>query len=114
MNCNMNIVNFFTENFWATCAVLSSVTVTCAGYINAKLNTNNVWKQVVAWAVSIILTICTYFTGIIELSEPTWISIPLTGVIVGLSSNGIYDIPKIKEIINNLNKNVSVLEFRKK
>ena len=104
------IINFFTENFWATCALLASLTVTISGYINTKLDTNNVWKQVVAWLVSIFLTIGTYFIGIIQLGEPIWLSIPLTGVIVGLSSNGIYDIPKIKGFIKYLYNTIKPLE----
>lgn len=99
------ILNFFTDNFWATCALLSSMTVIITGYINTLLNTNNVWKQIVSWFTSIVLTIGGYFAGTITLNEPVWLTIILTGIIVGLSSNGIYDIPKIKALINNIFKN---------
>lgn len=100
------IVSFFLDHFWATCAMLSSITVIIAGYFNALLNTNKIWKQVVSWVISIILTVGGYFAGTITLNEPVWLTIILTGIIVGLSSNGIYDIPKIKELINKITKNI--------
>lgn len=109
------IINFFSDNFWATCTMLSTITVFIAGYINAFLKTNNVWKQVVSWATSVILTVGGYFSGIIVLDEPAWLTMLLTGIIVGLSSNGIYDIPKIKELINNMTKNtVTIYQLNKK
>lgn len=98
------IINFFSDNFWATCTMLSSITVIIAGYINTWLKTNKIWKQVVSWATSIMLTVGGYFAGTVTLNEPVWATIILTGVIVGLSSNGIYDIPKVKELINKITK----------
>ena len=106
----MDIINFFSDNFWATCATLSSLTVVIAGFLNTKLNTNKVWKQVVAWATSIILTVGGYFVGAVSLDEPVYITIILTGIVVGLSSNGIYDIPQIKELVNKMNKNVTPIK----
>ncbi len=100
------IISFFSDHFWATCTMLSTITVIIAGYINAFLKTNKVWKQVVSWIISIVLTIGGYFAGTITLNEPVWLTVILTGIIVGLSSNGIYDIPKIKELINRITKNI--------
>lgn len=108
------ILNFFSDNFWATCAMLSTITVVIAGYINTLLKTNNVWKQVVSWVTSVALTIGGYFAGTITLAEPVWLTIILTGIVVGLSSNGIYDIPQIKELIAKITKNVPQIKFSKK
>lgn len=98
------IINFFSDNFWATCTMLSTITVIIAGYLNEFFKTNKIWKQVVSWVTSIVLTIAGYFAGTITLNEPVWLTIILTGVIVGLSSNGIYDIPKVKELVNKITK----------
>ena len=106
------ILNFFSDNFWATCTMLSSLTVVVTGYINRLLKTNNIWKQIVSWVISILLTVCGYFAGIVTLNEPIWLTIIFTGIIVGLSSNGIYDIPKIKSFINNLSKKIPSLNIK--
>jgi len=106
------ILNFFSDNFWATCTMLSSLTVVVTGYINRLLKTNNIWKQIVSWVISILLTVCGYFVGIVTLNEPVWLTIIFTGIIVGLSSNGIYDIPKIKLFINNLSKKIPSLNIK--
>ena len=106
------ILSFFSDNFWATCTMLSSITVVITGYINTLLKTNSIWKQVVSWITSIVLTICGYFAGIVFLNEPVWLTIIFTGIIVGLSSNGIYDIPKIKSFINNITKKIPSLNIK--
>jgi len=93
------ILSFFTENFWATCITLGAIAVPVSAYINAKLKTNQVWKQIVAWLVSFALTVATYFLGVININEPAWLSIIFTGLVVGLSSNGIYDIKTIKNFV---------------
>lgn len=109
------IINFFSDNFWATCTMLSTITVFIAGYINAFLKTNTIWKQIISWITGIVLTVGGYFSGIVFLNEPVWLTIILTGIIVGLSSNGIYDIPRIKELIINMTKNtVTIYQLNKK
>lgn len=90
------LINFFTENFWATASVLAAMSTALAGVVNGILNPNGTWKQVIAWVISILLTIGGYFGGIITVAEPAWLSLVLTGLVVGLVSNGLYDIPSIK------------------
>ena len=97
----MSIINFFNDNFWLVATFISVLTLPLTNLINSKFKTNNVWKQVVAWATSIVLTIVSYFCGLATFNEPIWLSIPLTGVVCGLSANGIYDIPTIKKFIND-------------
>ena len=94
-----SILNFFTENFWATATSLGVVATMVAGAINGKLHTNKVWRQVVAWAVSIVFTVGGYFLGMINVAEPAWLTLTATGLVVGLTSNGIYDIPVIQDFI---------------
>lgn len=95
----MNIINFFNENFWAVATLISLLTLPITSLLNSKLNPNGVWKQVIAWATSIVLTVVSYFGGLATFNEPVWLSIPLTGIVCGLSANGIYDIPSIKNFI---------------
>ena len=96
----MNILEIINENFWAVASLISLLTLPITSLLNSKLNPNGVWKQVIAWATSIILTVVSYFCGFATFNEPVWLSIPLTGLVCGLSANGIYDIPKIEEFIN--------------
>lgn len=95
----MDILSIFNENFWAVATLVSLLTLPITNLLKTKLNPNNVWKQVISWTTSILLTIGAYFVGIVTFNEPIWLTIPATGIICGLCANGIYDIPVIKEFI---------------
>ena len=99
-----NILTFLNENFWLVAAMISSITLPVTTAINSKVNPNKVWKQVIAWVTSITLTVGAYFIGAATFNEPVWLSIPATGIVCGLSANGIYDIPTIKTFINSFVK----------
>lgn len=91
----------FTTEFWYYAPILSMLTVTIAGAINGKFNiTNGFWPQLVAWITGVVLTVGGWFLGLIPLGQPTWLAIVCLCAVVGLSSNGIYDIPFIKSIID--------------
>ena len=93
----------FTTDFWYYAPILSSATVALAGAINGKFNiTKGFWPQVVAWTTGCVLTILGWFLGLVPLGEPTWLAIVCLCAVVGLSSNGIYDIPFIKSIIDRM------------
>ena len=94
-----SIVSFFSENFWATAASLGVVASMISGAIISKVNANKVWSQVIAWLVSIGLTVGAYFLDLVTVAEPTWLTLTMTGLLVGLASNGIYDIPAVKEFM---------------
>ena len=96
------ILAFFTENFWATAALLGSMSTAIAGAINGKLNPNKIWRQVIAWIVAIALTVGGYFLGFVQLANPVWLTMTATGLIVGLVSNGVYDIPFIQSFIQRI------------
>lgn len=97
----MNILNFFNENFWLVATLISVLTLPITTAINSKFELKAIWKQVIAWGTSIVLTVGAYFAGIATFNEPVWLSIPLTGIVCGLSANGIYDIPTIKKFITD-------------
>lgn len=96
-----SILIFFTENFWATASTIVALTTSITAVINNKLNPNKIWKQVIAWLVSIALTVGGYFLGMVNVVEPEWFVLIVTGFIVGLASNGFYTIPVIKSFINS-------------
>ena len=91
------ILVFFSDNFWATAALLGSMATSLTGVINHLLKPNRIWKQVIAWLISIVLTIGGYFLNVITVADPVWLTLTTTGIIVGLVSNGIYEIPTIKK-----------------
>ena len=93
----------FTDAFWYYAPILASLTVTITGVINGKFNiTSGIWPQLVSWIVGSVLTVGGWFFGLLPLGEPTWLAIVCLCGVVGLSSNGIYDIPYIKSIIDKL------------
>ena len=91
----------FTTEFWYYAPILSMLTVTIAGAINGKFKiTEGFWPQLVAWITGAVLTVGGWFLGLIPLGQPTWLAVVCLCAVVGLSSNGIYDIPFIKSIID--------------
>lgn len=99
----MSTTTLFTDAFWYYAPILASLTVTLTGAINGRFNiTSGIWPQIVSWVVGTLLTVGGWFLGLIPLGEPTWLAIVCLCAVVGLSSNGIYDIPFIKSIIDKL------------
>ena len=99
----MDIQTLFTTDFWYMCPTLSSITVFIAGLINGKFNiTEGIWPQVVAWATGSVLSVAAWYFGLVLVGQPTWLAVVMLCVVVGLSSNGIYDIPTIKAFVDKL------------
>ena len=91
----------FTTDFWYMASSLSAVTVFIAGLINSKFNiVNGFWPQLVAWITGSVLSVASWFFGLVAVGEPTWVAVIVLCGVVGLSSNGIYDIPTIKNFID--------------
>ena len=104
----MEIINsFFTDNFWAVVSMIAVLTVPITSIINEKFNVKGVWKQVASWSTGFVLAIAFHFLNVVNFTEPVWVSIILTGIVSGLSSNGIYDIPTIKDKIGKFSKIVT-------
>ena len=83
--------------------ILSSITVLIAGAINGKFKiVKGIWPQVVAWAVAALLSVGAWLLEFVHVGEPTWLAVIVLCVVVGLSSNGIYDIPTIKAFIDKM------------
>lgn len=97
----MDILNFFNDNFWAVATIVSLLTIPITSAINAKFNPKAIWKQVIAWVTSGVLTAGVYFFNLATFNDPAWLSVPATGFVCGLSANGFYDIPAIKAAVNS-------------
>ena len=93
----------FTTDFWYMASSLSAVTVFIAGLINGKFNiVNGIWPQLVSWITGSVLSVAAWFFGLVAVGEPTWVAVIVLCGVVGLSSNGIYDIPTIKNFVDKL------------
>ena len=95
------IKGIFSEAFWYIAPLLMSATVAIAGLINGALKiTKGMWPQVVAWAVGAALSVCAWALKLIEFGDPVWLGVVMLAIVVGLSSNGVYDIPTIKAFVD--------------
>ena len=109
-----SIVTFFSENFWATALSLGTISTMIAGVFNGWLKPNKVWRQVIAWIISIGLTVCFYFLKFVVVADPVWLSLTATGLVVGLVSNGVYDIPTMEKFVENIFHELPVASQQKK
>ena len=96
------ITGIFSESFWYVAPILATLTVTITGLINNLFKiSNGVWPQVVSWVVAALLSVGASFSGFIAFGNPVWLGIVSLACVVGLSSNGIYDIPTIKNFVDS-------------
>ena len=108
-----SILLFLGDNFWLTATIIATMTTTLTGVINSRIKPNGVWKQVVSWVVSIALTVGCYFLNLITVSNPVWLTLALTGFVVGLASNGIYDLPAMRKWITSWISNLPAISEKK-
>ena len=94
-----SIVTFFSENYWATALSLGTISTMIDGVFNGWLKPNKIWRQVIAWIISIGLTVGFYFLKLVVVADPVWLSLTATGLVVGLVSNGVYDIPTMQKFV---------------
>ena len=95
------IKGIFSEAFWYIAPFLMALTVAIAGVINGAFKiTKGMWPQVVAWAVGALLSVAAWAIKLIEFGDPVWLGVVMLAIVVGLSSNGVYDIPTIKAFVD--------------
>lgn len=95
------IKGIFSESFWYIAPLLMVATVALAGLINGAFKiTKGIWPQVVAWAVGAALSVTAWALKLIEFGDPIWLGVVMLAIVVGLSSNGVYDIPTIKAFVD--------------
>ena len=95
------IKGIFSESFWWVSLLLMNVTVALAGLINGALKVKGEWRQVIAWVIGALLSVGAWAIKLIEFGDPVWLGVVALCVVIGLSSNGVYDIKVIKNWINS-------------
>lgn len=95
------ITGIFSESFWYIAPILASLTVALTGVINNLFKiTNGIWPQIVSWVVGAGVSVGAWALKLILFGNPVWLGVVALSVVVGLSSNGIYDIPTIKNWVD--------------
>ena len=100
-----SIIGIFSESFWYVAPILVTATTFLAGLINQGLS--KIWtipgwvKQLVSWVVGAGLSVAAWGLKVITFGNPVWLGVIALAVVVGLASNGIYDIEVIKKWINS-------------
>lgn len=102
----MDITGIFSEAFWYIAPILVTVTTFLAGLFNQGVvekfvpEQHRAWlKQLVAWVIGSGLSVGAWGVKVIEFGQPVWLGVIALCVVVGLSSNGIYDIPFMRKWI---------------
>lgn len=96
-----NVIGIFSESFWYIAPILVSLTTALAGLINQGCKVKQPWlKQLISWIIGVGLSVGAWALKLITFGNPMWLGIVCLAIVVGLSSNGIYDIPTIKNWIN--------------
>lgn len=104
----MEIINgIFSEAFWYIAPILVTLTTTIAGLINQGViakyvpEKHQAWlKQLIAWVLGAGLSVAAWGIKVIEFGNPVWLGVIALCAVVGLASNGVYDIPFIKNWID--------------
>lgn len=96
------IIGIFSESFWYVAPVLVTLTTAIAGLINQGCKVSKAWlKQLISWTIGSGLSVGAWALKLITFGNPVWLGVVCLCIVVGLSSNGIYDIPTIKNWINS-------------
>ena len=93
------------KGWFASFAGVAALTAFVAAFLNGLLKvTQSFVKQLVAWGVGIVLLVATDLFNFGYAAEfPIWLAI-IHGFAVGLASNGLFDIPWCKALLENIEK----------
>lgn len=96
----MDITGIFSEAFWYIAPILVTMTTFIAGVINQGLvdkyvpEKHHAWlKQLIAWVLGAGLSCAAWGLKVITFGNPVWLGVVCLCAVVGLASNGVYDIP---------------------
>lgn len=93
------------KGWFASFAGVAALTAFVAAFLNGILKvTKSFVKQLLAWGVGILLLVVTDLFNFGYAAEfPIWLAI-IHGLAVGLASNGLFDIPWCKALLENIEK----------
>lgn len=95
------IKGIFSESFWYIAPLLMAATVSLTGIINGAFKIDKgFWPQLVSWLVGAALSVVAWALQLVEFGEPIWLGVVMLAIVTGLSSNGVYDIPTIKDFVD--------------
>ena len=96
------ILGIFSMEFWWIAPILVALTTGLSGVINQGLKIEKAWlKQLISWVLGSGLSVGAWALKMITFGDPVWLGVVCLCIVVGLSSNGIYDIPTIKNWVNS-------------
>ena len=96
----MVIINeIFNDAFWFASLILVALSTTVTGVINQLFKVADNWKQPISWIVGAGLACGSIGLGFLG-EGIQWPSYVAMSIVVGLSSNGIYDIEAIHKCID--------------
>ena len=96
------IIGIFSTSFWYIAPILVALTTSLAGVINQGFKIEKAWlKQLISWVIGSGLSVGAWALKVLTFGNPVWLGIVCLCVVVGLASNGFYDIPTIKNFVNS-------------
>ena len=116
----MDITGIFSEAFWYIAPILVTMTTFIAGLINQGLvdkfvpTKHHAWlKQLIAWIIGAGLSCAAWGLKVIAFGNPVWLGVICLCVVVGLASNGVYDIPFMRGWIEKWFKPKTLVDLTK-
>ena len=116
----MDITGIFSEAFWYIAPILVTMTTFIAGLINQGLvdkfvpSKHHAWlKQLIAWIIGAGLSCAAWGLKVIAFGNPVWLGVICLCVVVGLASNGVYDIPFMRGWIEKWFKPKTLVDLSK-
>ena len=116
----MDITGIFSEAFWYIAPILVTMTTFIAGLINQGLvdkfvpSKHHAWlKQLISWVLGAGLSCAAWGLKVIAFGNPVWLGVICLCVVVGLASNGVYDIPFMRGWIEKWFKSKTLVDLTK-
>jgi hypothetical protein len=96
------VLGIFSMEFWWIAPILVTLTTGLTGLLNQGLKVEKAWvKQLMSWVVGACFSVGAWALKLLTFGNPVWLGVVSLVVVVGLASNGFYDIPTIKNFINS-------------
>lgn len=96
------ILGIFSMEFWWVAPILVTLTTGLTGLISQGFKIEKAWlKQLLSWVFGAGFSVGAWALKLLTFGNPVWVGVVCLAVVVGLASNGFYDIPTIKNFINS-------------
>jgi hypothetical protein len=97
--------SLFSDTFWYLIPVeAAAVTSLTATIVRVFKIPEGGWRQAISWGFAFLLTGVFWCLGCVIIPEPKALNYILASVVLGLVSNGFYDIPTIRSFISKIFK----------